>query len=177
MASSEKNYKFSLSPTHEENDVINGTKRNDSDDIYRTSPINNVWREREKNSPTAHRLASPVWSDNDVIDSDERLKILDDFVQPRDVTPYEDSDYSFVRPRQVHFLPSAPRNQRLKHNGNNRQSSPVTQRSDTVTPRSPTPSRVSPEFSSLIRANGGSLEAGAMKPPTDRFFVTFSIIY
>ena len=135
-----------------------------------------------KRIPTVNRFASPAWRPRDVIDPDERRRILDDsdspFIRPRDVIPCDedkrrileedDSHSPFVRPRQVHFLPS-PRNQR----NNSRLSSPVTRRDvSVVTPQSS--SRSSPEFSSLIRANGGSLEPAAMKPPTDRFCVDFN---
>ncbi len=146
---------------------------------------------------TANRVAFPVWRPDDVIEVDERRRILDDsdypFVRPRDVINGfededkrrldEDSDYPFVRPRQVHFLPatsttttnssSSPRNQRVTTKSDlSSRSSPIVRREsasrcDTA---SPIPSRVSPEFSSLIRANGGSLQPCAMKPPTDRFY-------
>ena len=158
----------------------------------------------EKSSPT-NRVAFPVWRPDDVIDIDERRHILDDsdypFVRPRDVINgfedddkrrlEDDSDYPFVRPRQVHFLPAAstttttssssPRNQKVRTKSDlSSRSSPVVRResSSRCDTTSPTPSRVSPEFSSLIRANGGSLQPCAMKPPTDRSRITvFALSY
>ena len=163
---------------------------------FRTSPVivnGQDWNVEEndlqkrnyfgaKKVPTVNRFASPAWRPRDVIDDpDERRRMLDDsdfpFIRPRDVIPCDedkrrildedDSQSPFVRPRQVHFLPS-PRNQR----NNSRLSSPVVRRESGggVTPQSS--SRSSPEFSSLIRNNGGSLEPAAMKPPTDRFWLT-----
>ena len=148
-----------------------------------------------KKSPV-NRLASPVWRPSDVIDVDERRRILDDsdypFVRPRDVQTslddvddddnfkrrfLDDSQSPFLKPRQVTFLHSSPKSQRHKTSRvtsevGSAQTSPVARResaSHSLTSHRDASLRASPEFSSMIRANGGSLKPEAMKPPIDRF--------
>ena len=186
LANNRKNYPACPCMLHEEDE---SQKKN-------VSPPSQEMREKlfgnggsnhwEKKKPsTGNRLASPVWHRDD---ADERRHILDDsdypFVRPRDVRTspddvdddfddektkfIDDSRSPFLKPRQVTFVPHTSH----KHQTSPTPASPVARR-ESASHRDSSlthpSSRSSPEFSSLIRANGGSLKPEAMKPPTDRF--------
>lgn len=117
------------------------------------------WRPKDRHQPFES------WRPRDGLGPEEKQRILDD------------SDYPFVRPRQVHFVQtSTPKSPKSRINSNNsaknsvRKGRSMTPETTSLLDSSATSgSRVSPEFGSLIRANDGRIDPEAiMAPPNDR---------
>jgi len=200
LANSRKNYPACPCMLHEEDESqkrnLSPPSQESGEKLFGNGGTNLNHNHWERKRPTGNRLASPVWHRDD---ADERRRILDDsdypFIRPRDVRTspddvdddfddekakfIDDSRSPFLKPRQVTFVHSTPSG-RHSHPTSPVTASPssrresASQRDSSLTHPS---SRSSPEFSSLVRANGGRLKPEAMKPPTDRFHEALRIFY
>jgi len=111
------------------------------------------WRQKDHHH---HHPSFQPWKPKD----SERQRILDD------------SDYPFVRPRQVHFVQTSTpksRPEKTKNSCKKVQASIPESSSLLDSTATTNGSRISPEFGSLIRANDGRIDPETiMAPPNDR---------
>ncbi len=140
--------------------VENSRDRNEWDDENHSEiSFFDPWRPKDR------QQTYQSWRPRDGLGAEEKQRILDD------------SDYPFVKPRQVHFVQtSTPKSPKSRVDSNNcaknnvRKGRATTPETTSLLDSSATSgSRVSPEFGSLIRANDGRIDpVSIMAPPNDR---------